>query len=159
MKDTPTSATDCSSAPLLLPDLGTRKVVADFSGGQLSSDGGALLLRQIDRALGVSRTVAGCFLDLRDSRYVDHSVEHLLAQRLHALALGYEDLNNHATLRMDPLLAVAAGKTDPLGQDRLQDRGRALAAPSTLNRLELSNCKATRYHKLSHDPGGCVTPS
>lgn len=152
MKDTPTSATDCSSAPLLFPDLGTRKVVADFSGGQLSSDGGALLLRQIDRALGVSRTVAGCFLDLRDSRYVDHSVEHLLAQRLHALALGYEDLNDHATLRLDPLLAVAAGKTDPLGQDRLQDRGRALAAPSTLNRLELSNCKATRYHKLSHDP-------
>jgi Transposase DDE domain group 1 len=152
MKATPASMTDCSSAPLLFPDLGSRKVVADFSGGQLSSDGGAMLLRQIDRALGVSRTVAGCFRDLRDARFVDHSVEHLVAQRLHALALGYEDLNDHATLRLDPLLAVAVGKIDPLGQDRLQDRGTALAAPSTLNRLELSNCKATRYHKLSHDP-------
>ena len=76
----------------------------------------------------------------------------MIAQRLHPLALGYEDLNEHATLRLDPLLAVAAGKVDPFGLDRLQDKGHTLAAPSTLNRLELSNNKSTRYHKLSHDP-------
>jgi len=70
------------------------------------------------------------------------------------LALGYEDLNDHVQLRRDPLLAVACDKADPLGQDRLfsDNRGAALAAPATLNRLELSNNKRTRCHKLPHDP-------
>jgi hypothetical protein len=127
-------------------------VVADFSGGALSSDGGVLLLRQVDRGLGLSRALAGCFEDRRDLRYADHTVEQLTRQRLYALALGYEDLNDHDRLRLDPLLAVACEKLDPLGQDRLHQKGIALAAPSTLNRLELSNNKTTRYHKLSHDP-------
>lgn len=125
---------------------------ADFSGGHLSSDGGVLLLRQVDQGLGLSRALAQCFADTRHQVFVDHTVEELLAQRLHALALGYEDLNDHDTLRLDPLLAVAAGKVDPLGQDRLHDKSCALAGSSTLNRLELSNNKSTRYHKISHDP-------
>lgn len=133
-------------------DLGPRQVQADFSGGHLSSDGGVLLLRQVDQGLGLTRALARCFNDTRQQVFVDHSVEELLAQRLHALALGYEDLNDHDTLRLDPLLAVAAGKQDPLGQDRLHDKSCALAGSSTLNRLELSNNKTTRYHKLSHDP-------
>jgi Transposase DDE domain group 1 len=137
---------------MLFQDLGPRKVVGDFSGGILSSDGGVLLLRQVDEGLGVTRALARCFRDGRDARWVDHSVEALLAQRVQGLALGYEDLNDHAQLRRDPLLAVACGKRDPLGADRWQDRGVALAAPATLNRLELSNQKATRYHKLTHDP-------
>ena len=137
--------------PFLFDDLGSRRVQADFSGGHLSSDGGVLLLRQIDRGLGISRTLAQCFSDQRNPVLIDHSVEELCAQRLHALALGYEDLNDHDTLRLDPLLAVAAGKKDPFGEDRLQDKGIALASPSTLNRLELSNNKATRCHKISHD--------
>jgi Transposase DDE domain group 1 len=136
---------------LLFDDLGPRHVQADFSGGHLSSDGGVLLLRQIDRGLGISRALAQCFHDTRNQVFVDHSVEELLAQRLNGLALGYEDLNDHDTLRLDPLLAVAAGKTDPLGEDRIHDRSCALAASSTLNRLELSNNKNDRYHKLSHD--------
>ena len=152
MQNSTAVPTHCPSQPLLFQDLASRKVVADFSGGLLSSDGGALLLRQVDSALGVSRTLAQCFNDQRDARFVDHGLEQLLAQRLQALALGYEDLNDHSTLRLDPLLAVAAGKADPMGLDRLHDRGHALAAPSTLNRLELSNNKSTRYHKLSHDP-------
>src|ERR1017187_3979568 len=133
-------------------DLGARQVQADFSGGHLSSDGGVLLLRQVDQGLGLSRALAQCFKDTRQQVFVDHSVEELLAQRLHALALGYEDLNDHDTLRLDPLLAVAAGKEDPLGLDRLHDKSCALAGSSTLNRLELSNNKSTRYHKISHDP-------
>lgn len=137
---------------LLFDDLGPRRVQADFSGGHLSSDGGVLLLRQIDRGLGISRALAQCFDDTRNQVFVDHSVEELLAQRLKGLALGYEDLNDHDTLRLDPLLAVAAGKEDPLGKDRLHDQSCALAASSTLNRLELSNNKTTRYHKISHDP-------
>jgi hypothetical protein len=137
---------------LFFDDLGGRRVQADFSGGHLSSDGGVLFLRQIDRGLGVSRTLACGFMDRRNQVFVDHKLEELLAQRLHGLALGYEDLNDHDALRLDPLLAVAAGKIDPLGEERLQDRGHALAAPSTLNRLELSNNKSTRYHKIAHDP-------
>jgi hypothetical protein len=158
------SASSAATPPqqsLFFEDLGSRSVVADFSGGTLSPDGGVLLLAQIDRGLGLTRTLATCFQDLRDPHWVDHSVEELLAQRLHALALGYEDLNDHEQLRRDPLLAVAAGKEDPLGQDRIlpQFRGVALAGPSTLNRLELSNNQNTRAHKLPHDPEriqGCL---
>ncbi len=154
MTPTASSATDCKNQPLLFQDLGSRKVVVDFSGGTLSSDGGVLLLRQVDRGLGLSRSLAGCFYDLRDKTFVVHELEQLLAQRLYGLALGYEDINDHQTLRLDPLLAVACEKVDPLGLDRLisEHRGVALAAPSTLNRLELSNNKNTRGHKLPHDP-------
>lgn len=129
-------------------------MVADFSGGTLSSDGGLPLLRQADASLGLTRTLAGCFCDQRDPRFVDHSMQQLLAQRIYGLALGYEDLNDHEHLRRDPLFATACDKRDPLGRDRFnpQDRGIALAAPSTLNRLELSNNKDTRCHKLPHDP-------
>lgn len=137
---------------LLFDDLGPRRVQADFSAGHLSSDGGVLLLRQVDRGLGVCRTLSQCFMDGRQPVLVDHPLESLLAQRIYGLALGYEDLNDHDRLRRDPLLAVAAGKLDPLGRDRLRDQGIALAAPSTLNRLELSNSQSTRYHKIAHDP-------
>lgn len=135
-------------------ELHGRQVVADFSAGHLSSDGGVLLLRQLDHGLGVSRLLAGCFQDQRDARFVEHPLRTLLAQRLYALALGYEDLNDHTELRRDPLLATAVECPDPLGHTRLlpQDRGHPLAAPATLNRLELSNSKSSRYHKLRHDP-------
>jgi hypothetical protein len=148
------SATDCKEQPLLFQDLGSRQVAADFSGGTLSSDGGVLLLRQVDANLGLTRSLAQCFYDVRQQVYVDHSVQQLLAQRLYGLALGYEDLNDHQCLRRDPLLAAACNKRDPLGEDRFNPahRGVALAGMSTLNRLELSNNKSTRGHKLPHDP-------
>lgn len=149
---TASSSTDCRNQPLLFQDLGPRKVVADFSGGTLSSDGGVLLLRQVDHALGLTRRLAGCFGDQRDARFVEHAVPELLAQRIYAEALGYEDVNDHQFLRADPLLATACGKKDPLGEDRMFHPGPALAAPSTLNRLELSNNKNSRCHKLPHDP-------
>ena len=126
-------STDCRQASFQFQALGTRQVVADFGGGYLSSDGGALLLRQVDRAVGLSRALAGCFVDRRDARFVEHGVGELVAQRLYALALGYEDLNDHADLRRDPLLAVAANKPDPLGTKRTAaDQGRALATPASL---------------------------
>jgi hypothetical protein len=107
----------------------------------------------------MSRALAECFDDQRDPRFVDHPLPQLLAQRLAGLALGYEDLNDHDQLRRDPLLAVACDQTDPLGQERLfaDNRGAALAAPATLNRLELSNNKRTRCHKLPHDPAKIET--
>jgi hypothetical protein len=146
--------TGCEQGTLPFSDLGSRKVVVDFSGGTLSTDGGALLLRQTDRGLGLTRQLARCFVDTRDARWVDHSLEQLLAQRLYGLALGYEDLNDHQALRRDPLLAVACEKKDPQGDDRLIPafRGVALASAPTLNRLELSNERRGRGHKLQHDP-------
>ena len=149
---TASSSTDCKNQPLLFQDLGPRKVIADFSGGTLSSDGGVLLLRQVDLSLGLTRRLAGCFGDQRNQIFVEHAVPELLAQRIYTEALGYEDLNDHQQLRHDPLLATACDKEDPLGGERLFHPGAALAAPSTLNRLELSNNKNTRCHKLPHDP-------
>lgn len=148
------SSTDCKGQALLFQELGSREVVADFSGGTLSSDGGALLLRQVDAHLGLTRSLAQCFCDSRQQLYVDHSVQQLLAQRIYALALGYEDLNDHERLRLDPLLAAACDKLDPLGQGRFNPahRGVALAGASTLNRLELSNNRSSRCHKVAHDP-------
>jgi hypothetical protein len=146
--------TACPELPLHFEDLGRRHVVADFSGGHLSTEGGALLLRSLDRSLGLTVRLARAFTDRRDARYCDHSLHHLLAQRLYGCALGYDDLNDHDTLRRDPLLAVACDKLDPLGHDRLHahDHGVALAGSSTLNRLELGHQPADRYHKIQYDP-------
>jgi hypothetical protein len=143
-----------ANQPLLFDDLGSRRVQADFSGGTLSSDGGVLLLRQVDIHLGLTQSLAQCFEDQRQQVFVDHSVRQLLTQRIFGLALGYEDLNDHEQLRRDPLLATACEKTDPLGQDRLNPnhRGLALAGSSTLNRMELSNNRSDRCHKIPHDP-------
>src|SRR5438132_1415829 len=140
--------------PLLFSfnDLGSRQVMADFSAGYLSSDGGMLFLRQIDEGLGISRSLARCFYDARNPLFIEHSVRELVAQRLLGMAAGYEDLNDHNLLRLDPLFAVAVGKEDPLGSGRApQDQGKALASASTLNRLELGNNKNSRCHKISAD--------
>ena len=148
------STTDCKEQPLLFQNLGLRKVVADFSGGTLSSDGGVLLLRQVDANLGLTQTLAQCFADHRQQVFVDHALQEMLAQRIFGLRLGYEDVNDHDKLRLDPLLATACNKSDPLGEDRFNPahRGIALAGSSTLNRLELSNNRSSRCHKLPHDP-------
>ena len=148
------SSTDCSHQSLLFDKLGSRQVVADFSGGHVSCNGGLLLLRQVDCSVGLTRKLSGCFRDHRNPRFVEHGVSELLAQRILPLAAGYEDLNDQQQLRVDPLLAVAVGKTDPLGEERVcvEDRGKPLAAPCTLNRLELTNQKpASRYHKIEAD--------
>src|SRR5258705_3197153 len=111
-----------------------------------------LLLRQIDEGLGISRSLARCFYDARNPLFIEHSVRELVAQRLLGMAAGYEDLNDHNLLRLDPLFAVAVGKEDPLGSGRApQDQGKALASASTLNRLELGNNKNSRCHKISAD--------
>lgn len=152
--DSPAASTDCLHQPLLFDKLGSRQVVADFSGGHVSSNGGLLLLRQVDSSLGMTRRLSRCFRDRRDPRFVEHSLSELLAQRILSLAAGYEDLNDQRQLRLDPLLAVAVGRTDPLGEERVcaSDRGKPLAAPSTLNRLELTRQKpASRYHKIEAD--------
>ena len=147
--------TECKEQSWLFQDLGNRKVEVDFGGGYLSSDGGGLILRELERHSGLLRDFAGCFVDYRDSRYIEHSVEELVSQRIHGLVLGYEDLNDHDHLRRDPIHGLIAGKSDPLGQDRIleRDKGKALAAHSTLNRLELSaEAIDARYHKVQAQP-------
>src|SRR3954471_8291639 len=116
--------TQCNAAYLDFPMLGRRDVLADFDGGDISSDGGALLLRQTEALTGIIRQFAGCFTDHRDPDLVEHPVEHLLAQRVYGLALGYEDLNDHDDLRRDPLLAPVVGKGDPPGKSRRPPRDR-----------------------------------
>jgi hypothetical protein len=136
------------------PALGPREVKASFDGGDISSDGGALLLRQVEQATGILRQFAAGFTDHRDPALIEHPLEHLIAQRVYALALGYEDLNDHDDLRLDPLLATVVGKLDPKGTSRRRpsDRGKALAGKSTLNRIELTPVGADRtdrYKKVT----------
>lgn len=149
--------TECNAEQFEFQGLGTRQVVADFSAGQVTSDAGALLLREVERGRGMLARLAQCFVDHRDPQRREFSVEQLLAQRVYALALGYEDLNDHETLRRDPLLATLAGRLDPLGADRarVRDQGCALAGKSTLNRLELTPAEASarsRYQKIVYQP-------
>src|SRR3954449_1054471 len=146
--------TQCTSSYLDFPMVGPRQVLADFDGGDISSDGGALLLRETERLTGVIRQSAACFTDHRNPDLVGHTVEELVAQRVYALALGYEDLNDHDDLRSDPLLATVVGKDDPTGEtrQRSRDRGKAPAGKSTLDRLELTPVgadKESRYKKVA----------
>ena len=146
--------TQCNSAYLDFPILGPRQVLADFDGGSISSDGGALLLRKVEELTGIIHQFTACFTDHRDPDLIEHPLKDLLAQRVYALALGYEDLNDHDDLRRDPLLATVVGKLDPTGQTRQRprDRGKALAGKSTLNRLELTPVGAdedSRYKKIT----------
>jgi Transposase DDE domain group 1 len=148
--------TECKASQLEFQDFGRRQVVADFDGGRISSDGGLLLLREVAERTGLLEGFARCFSDYRDPRLIEHQVGELVAQRVLALAQGYEDLNEHDTLRDDPLLALAVGKPDLTGAQRVRgrDRGHALAGKSTLNRLERTPDTLKpqeRYTKIVYD--------
>jgi len=116
--------TNCTQAIFNFPVLKRRKVQAEFSGGEITSDGGALLLRQIDRRLGLMKAVDAVIPDPRNPDYITHTQLSLLRQRVYGLGLGYEDLNDHKTLRNDPALQTAV------------DREQELGSQSTLCRLE-----------------------
>lgn len=142
--------------PVQFQHVGRRQVTAEFSGGQITSDGGALLLREVDDRIGLLDRLAACFTDRRDPEATEHTVRDLVTQRVMGLALGYEDLNDHDDLSVDPVLATVVGKQDPRGQDRTRerDKGRPLATRSTLNRLELTPeaiGECDRYHKIVAD--------
>ena len=140
--------TECKPKPFEFHPLDSREVVAHFDGGDITSDGGGLILREVEQRTGILKKFAACFVDYRDPEAIEHPVEDLVAQRAYGLCLGYEDLNDHQQLRQDPLLAVLVEKRDPTGQDRVRkrDQGKALAGKSTLNRLELTGTK-TKHRK------------
>ena len=148
--------TECRNEKLEFQACGARQVVAEFNGGTITSDGGVLLLKEVEAKRKIVKQFAACFTDYRDPNLIEHTVEELVGQRIYGLALGYEDLNDHDLLRRDPLLAAAVGKIDPEGQERRReaDRGAALAGKSTLNRLELRSddpAKDGRYKKIALD--------
>ena len=141
--------TRCKPLSLVFQGCRRRRVTAAFDGGSITSNAGALLLRETDRFVGLFDRVAACFTDHRDPRLTEHSVRTLVAQRITGIALGYEDLNDHDELRHDPLLALLSGK--------LEGRRKgcaALAGKSTLNRLEHAPTggEPGRYHRIDHDP-------
>lgn len=133
--------TECNQSRFTFATNHRREVVAEFNGGTISSDGGALLLRETDRKMNLLRRLTECFLDGRNPALVKHEVGQMLAQRIYGLALGYEDLNDHEQLRHDPLLRLMAGKVDPDTEP--------LAGKSTLNRMELGNGMPNRYKKIT----------
>lgn len=132
--------TECNQSGFGFEACGRREVVARFDGGPISSDGGALLLRQTDRRLNLLARLAKCFLDSRNPDLVEHSVLEMLSQRVYGLALGYEDLNDHEQLRKDPVFGVLAGR---------EDLDAPLAGKSTLNRMELGAGANDRYKKIT----------
>lgn len=149
--------TECNSSQIEFEGVGKRKLVASFDAEHITSDGGLVLLERVDRRVGLMHRFANCFVDHRDPELIEHELEQLLRQRVFGISCGYEDLNDHAALRDDPLMAAVVGKADPLGRDRREkkDQGHPLASPSTLNRLELTPADATadsRYRKIVYDP-------
>ena len=132
--------TECNQETFAFTAHFSRRVEAGFTAGQVSSDGGALLLREVDLKINLLGRLAGSFVDGRSPLLVKHQLAQMLAQRIFSLALGYEDLCDHEQLRSDPLLGLLSGKGD---------LDKPLAGKSTLNRLELVG-RTGRYHKISY---------
>ena len=128
--------TECNTEQLEFHSFGRRKIIGQFDGIKISSDGGGILLREVEKRTGILRRLSQCFTDYRNPEMITHSLESLISQRIMALALGYEDLNDH-----DALLSVLSGKSN----------GKMGAGKSTLNRLELTpatGSSSSRYKKI-----------
>lgn len=144
--------TECISDKLSFGRVKGRKVIANFKGGTLTSDGGLILVAELDKKRQITTRFASCFTDYRRQGYVEHSVTDLVGQRIYGLIQGYEDLNDHERLRYDPVFTLALGKLSSNESESV-----TLAGKSTLNRLEY--CPETviaqaeaRYHRISHEP-------
>lgn len=143
--------TQCNAEQFEFSCVERRRVVAAFDGGTVSSDAGALLLKRTDEAIGLIDRLAGCFIDERKAKWIEHAVRTLIGQRVFGIALGYEDLNDHEQLRHDPVLGVLVGKLEA----KRRSECAALAGKSTLNRLELHPREGdgvSRYHKIRPVP-------
>ena len=139
--------TECSAGQFEFEAFDGRRVVSAFDGGAVTSDAGTVLLRETDRAIGLIERAAACFTDHRDAEQVIHALPTLIGQRIVAIALGYEDVNDHDVLRRDPVLALLSDQLEPKRKDCA-----ALAGKSTINRLEHAPREGgDRYHKIGHD--------
>lgn len=141
--------TQCTQLRAAAAPVAGRRLAVNFDGGQISSDAGALLLREVNRILRLTERVALRCQDGRHPELIAHTVHTLVMQRIVAIVPAYEGLNDHAQLRRDPVLATLVDKL------RARRRGcEPLAGKSTLNRLEHapSTRQGSRYHKIAHDP-------
>ncbi len=134
--------TECTQETFSFTAHFSRRVEAGFTAGRVSSDGGALGLREVEGKINLLGRLTACFRDGRNPELVEHKLPEMLAQRIYGLALGYEDLNDHEQLRSDPLWGLLSGKRE------LEE---PLAGKSTLNRLELTG-RSGRYHKIGYAP-------
>lgn len=127
--------TKCKRQRPVLKRLARQAVEVDFEGGTLTSDGGLVLLREVDRRLNLTNRIAEAIPDPRDPRYVSHTQAEILISRIFAIAAGYEDGNDHHELRHDPAFQVAAGRTP--AENNYEENGHyPLASPSTHSRFE-----------------------
>lgn len=122
--------TECNRKSLSFSSLGRRRIVGDFDGGRLTTDAGGLLLREADRRIGLTQALAERITDPRDPSKTTHELRTMLVQRIFGIAMGYEDGNDHLTLRHDPIFQILANQAP--------DPEEPLASPSTLSRLENS---------------------
>lgn len=118
--------TDCTTKTYYFSPLNRKKVTVNFSGGAIGSDGGLILLREVDKQLGITKKISRVLNDNRHQSYVEHSIEHMFKQRIYAIAAGYEDVNDHDFLRNDLCFQTAVG------------REVSLASSATLSRFENS---------------------
>jgi hypothetical protein len=125
--------TKCTASVLEFPRCQGRRVQAEFSGGAITSDGGVVLLRQVDQRIGLTARLAQALPDPRDPARCEHRLRDLLRQRIYGLALGYEDLNDHQSLRQDLAVQTAVDRDSPL------------ASPATLCRWENRASRAVAW--------------
>src|SRR5215470_20325504 len=114
--------------PFDLPSVARKKLSVGFDGGQLSSDAGVLLLRGVERRLGLAARLAGCIKDRRQPERIEHTFEEMLRLRMFAIAAGYQDADDCDALRHDPIFEMAVGRAPASGE--------ALCSQPTMSRLE-----------------------
>lgn len=142
---------DCIPEQLIFEQVKSCPAVVDFNGKPVTSDAGLTLIAELDRKREITSRLAACFKDYREPNKVLHPINSLIAQRIYGLIMGYEDINDHETLRHDPIFALAVGKAV---NSELQSI--TLAGKSTLNRLEhcpedVSDRADSRYHRIEHN--------
>ena len=141
--------TECTPAEIRTKAPGRRDFVARFDGGDITTDGGVLLFQAVEEKRSILKRFAECFTDHRDSSRVEHTVTQLVSQRVLAIALGYEDVNDHDRLRLDPLLASVVGKIDPKGSSRKRQADSGLAKEQQLDLFaDRTSCHLFRANQV-----------
>ncbi|MBD2293613.1 IS1380 family transposase [Anabaena sphaerica FACHB-251] len=148
---------DCIPEKFIFEQVKSCPVIVNFKGEPVTSDAGLTLIAELDRKREITSRLAGCFKDYREPNKILHPVNSLIAQRIYGLIMGYEDINDHETLRHDPIFSLAVGKVINSGQGAI-----TLAGKSTLNRLEhcpedVSSRADSRYHRIEHDGSAIET--
>jgi hypothetical protein len=141
----------CIPEQFIFGQVQSSSVIVNFKGEPVTSDAGLTLIAELDKKREITSRFAACFKDYRDPNKILYPVHSLVAQRIYGLIMGYEDINDHETLRHDPIFALAVGKVINSEQELM-----TLAGKSTLNRLEhcpedVPSRENSRYHRIEYD--------